>query len=75
MSGPSEELLERLGILAELILSAHQVPPERADRILTELISAAWYKFDRIDDPESWFVSALHDALGLSSSGILNEEP
>ncbi|MEM7052316.1 MAG: hypothetical protein AAF604_21795 [Acidobacteriota bacterium] len=63
MSGPSEDLLARLSVLAELILSAHNVSPDRAQEILTELISAMWFKYDRIADPESWFVAALHEAL------------
>lgn len=81
MSEPSEELLVRLGWIAELVLTAHRVEPEQAQELLEELLAVFWFKHDRIADPEAWFVAALHAALerlpepGETPEGMAGEPP
>lgn len=71
MSEPSEDVLARLGVIAELVLTAHDVPPDRSQELLEELLAVFYFKHDRIADPEAWFVAALHGALErLSDRGL-----
>lgn len=63
MSHSAVELVRRLRPLIEILFTSHEVPRERGQQLLEELVLTFQLKRNSIADPEAWLIASLHRAI------------